>query len=88
MGSSLILARSKTVWVAPMTLPILSPSSLKKIGTSLCQLQEDQLDEHLLMTKNKLEPVGKKVKKTKKTHGKTPGGEEGGEKEDKNNNED
>lgn len=62
--------------------PILYPHSLKKIGTSLCQLQEDQLDEHLLMTKNKLEPVGKKVKKNKNVNEEIPEGEEKEKKED------
>lgn len=52
-------------------LPTLSPLSLKKIGTSLCQLQEDQLEEQILMSKNKLDPMGKKVKKNKEDKGKS-----------------
>jgi len=47
-------------------IPTLTPQTLKKIGTSLCHLQEDKLGEEALMKKKKLEPVGKKVKKSKK----------------------
>lgn len=47
-------------------IPTLSSQALKKIGTSLCDLQEEQLDEQVLMSKKKVEPVGKKIKKSKK----------------------
>lgn len=50
--------------------PILSPTSLKKIGTSMCQLQEDQLEEQMLLVKDKLEPMGKKGKKNMEGDGK------------------
>lgn len=52
--------------------PTLSPATLKKLGSSMCQLQEEDLDDFALMEKNKLEPVGKKVKKTKDCKGKSP----------------
>jgi hypothetical protein len=45
--------------------PTLSPRALKEIGSALCDLQADQLDEDTLLSKNKLEPVGKKIKKNK-----------------------
>jgi hypothetical protein len=35
---------------------------LKKIGTSFCQLNDDQLEEQILMNKKKMEPMGKKMK--------------------------
>lgn len=43
--------------------PTLSPATLKKIGTCLCQLAEEQLEEQALLNKKKMEPVGKKLKK-------------------------
>lgn len=45
--------------------PTLSPSTIKKIGTSLCNLPEDLLEEQVLAGKKKMEPVGKKLKKNK-----------------------
>jgi hypothetical protein len=45
--------------------PTLSPAILKKIGTSMCDLQDDQLQEQILRSKKKVEPVGKKLKKRK-----------------------
>lgn len=38
--------------------PTLSPSVLKEIGTSLCDLQAEQIGEDALLGKNKVEPVG------------------------------
>jgi len=46
---------------APPTLP---HAMIKKIGKSVCQLDEEQLEEQILMGRRKLEPVGKKQKKT------------------------
>lgn len=43
----------------------LSQVMIKKIGISMCQLREDQLDEQALLGKKKMEPVGKKPKKNK-----------------------
>ena len=45
-------------------LPTLSLCSLREIGTTLCNLQVNHL-EGTVMNKNKLEPVGKKMKKSK-----------------------
>lgn len=44
--------------------PTLSQAMIKKLGTSLCQLWEDQLDGQTLLGK-KVEPIGKKPKKNK-----------------------
>jgi hypothetical protein len=48
-------ARLRTAWVAPL-------SHFEKIGTSFCQLNDDQLEEQILMNKKKMEPMGKKMK--------------------------
>jgi hypothetical protein len=40
---------------------------LKEIGTSLCDLQAEQVDDEALLGKNKMEPVGKKSRKNKKS---------------------
>jgi hypothetical protein len=45
--------------------PTLSLATLKKIGTSMCLLQDDLLEEQILMSKKKVEPIGKKLKKNK-----------------------
>jgi len=45
--------------------PTLSPTSLKKIGSSLCQLQPSQLDDQILLKKKKMDPIGKRQKKGK-----------------------
>jgi hypothetical protein len=45
--------------------PTLSLATLKKTGTSMCQLQDDQLEEQILISKKKVEPIGKKLKKNK-----------------------
>lgn len=47
--------------------PTLSPASLTKIGTSLCQLKPEEVEEHNLLKKKMMEPVGKKPRKLKKT---------------------
>ena len=44
--------------------PTLSLVVLKKIGTSMCQMKEDQLEDLTLMAKKKMELVRKKPKKT------------------------
>jgi hypothetical protein len=41
-------------------LPTLSTCTLRRIGTSLCNLQEEHLDDQVLLNKKKMEPVGKK----------------------------
>lgn len=45
--------------------PTLSPSTLKKIGTSICQLQPAQVEDQVLFKKKKINPIGKKQKKGK-----------------------
>lgn len=44
--------------------PTLSLDTIKEIGTGLCQLQEEELEESTLMGRNKQEPIGKKGKKS------------------------
>lgn len=43
--------------------PTLSSSSLKKIGTSFCQIQPDLVDDHILFKKKKTNPIGKNRKR-------------------------
>lgn len=45
--------------------PTLTTSMIRKIGTSLCHLQENRLDEQALLGKKRMEPVGKKLKKNR-----------------------
>lgn len=52
----------------------------------MCQLQEEQLEEQVLLSKQKLEPVGKKVKKSKDDKGKKHDGQQNDK--SNNNNED
>lgn len=43
--------------------PILSATSLKKIGTSICHMKEEDMEELNLMGKSSVEPIGKRSKK-------------------------
>lgn len=43
--------------------PILSAAALEKIGTNVCQLKEEDMEELTLMVKSSVEPIGKRSKK-------------------------
>lgn len=43
--------------------PTLSTSALRKIGSSICQIDQELLDDQTLLKKKKMDPVGKKQKK-------------------------
>ena len=62
--------------------PTLSHYAIKKIGTALCQLKEDEINELTLTESSKLEPISKKSKKGDLARGKKPGDE--GSSNDKN----
>lgn len=47
--------------------PTLSPTSLKKIGVTLCKIQPALLEEEILLKKKKMKPIGKKQKKGRRT---------------------
>lgn len=76
-GFKLGICRIKNCLGCSNDPPIMSPRTLKKIGTSMCQLQEEQLEEQALLSKKKLEPMGKKVRKSKEDKGKKPGSQQG-----------
>ena len=64
-GFKMTSCKSKNCLGCSADPPTLSTSTIKNIGTSLCNLQEDQLEEHVPIGKKKMEPVGKKLKKNK-----------------------
>jgi hypothetical protein len=64
-GFKVSICKTKNCLGCSSAPPTLSQNVIRKIGTSMCQLWDDQLEDHVLLGK-KMEPVGKKAKKSKK----------------------